>query len=184
LIVAQKEYDEYTDADLTMALGYRLLASAAIEGFAETMCLDVARIGRDRALKNQPTRAGRALAQWHMARKRQFSFPLRDSELIVDAQMVRTAFGAYEDTVKASHGISGKRLRELIVPIGAESEHLVLPVFDKLDELADARNRAAHLRVLRMKNVVQPFVEKDRLEDLIHLLSPLEAALRVAANTF
>ena len=84
--------------------------------------------------------------------------------------------------MKANHGLSGKNLLKLVLPLGVHHGDL-LTLADKLDALSDARNKAAHLRV-RAKTLAEPETEEITIQEVIVLLEALDEALITCSTTF
>lgn len=178
LIVQGKDYNQYTPADHAMALGFRVLASAHMENYAERRCLEVASAGVARLQKHLPTRAGQALVLSHLVRKEQL-VPLGIAECPTDHRAIE-ALQAYRSTIEGSHGVSGRKLRQLVVRLGLQDADMDQQLFDNLDALAQARGAAAHIRVNRAKDMREPEAEWTDLAPTIPLLEALDDALEAA----
>ncbi len=176
LITSGKDYNEYTAAEHSQALGFRILASAHLEDYAERRCLDIARIGVERFKTGHPARTGRCLLTWHTVRTG-LPIPLQPSECLVDDRIDK-AFRAYGRVVEKTHGVSGDKLRGLVLPLGLQEENLDAQLFDKLEILAVPRGAAAHLRINRARQMVPPEQEWHAVQDVIPLLKDLDEILQ------
>lgn len=185
LIVEKTDVGDYTREDHDMALGFRVLASAQVEDYVEKRCSDAARQGVDRFLTGQPTRTGRALLIWHGTRKKQrYAIPLRDSECVPDRDKVEASLAAYLASVKATHGISGQDARDLVIPLGVMEVDLDDQLFDRLDQLALVRQKAAHVTVNRVKTMTEPIAEWREVDAVLAGLSALDDAIQAAVDSF
>ncbi len=180
LIVQGKDYDQYTSTDHTMALGFRVLASAQMENYAERRCLEVATEGVARLQKRLPTRAGHALVLSYVTRKDQF-VPLNLQECPTDDRAI-DALNAYRATIESSHGVSGRKLRLLVVRLGLQEPELKQQLFDNLDLLAEARGAAAHIRVNRAKGMREPLAEWTDITTTLPLLQDMDDTLQAATG--
>ncbi len=178
LLVQGKEYDQYTPTEHAMALGFRVLASAHMEHYAERRCLEVATAGVARLQKKLPTRAGHALVLSYVTRKDQL-VPLDLQECPTDSRAIE-ALEAYRATVESSHGVSGRKLRLLVVRLGLQESALNQQLFDNLDTLAEARGAAAHIRLNRAKDMREPNAEWADITPTLPLLKDMDDALQAA----
>jgi hypothetical protein len=160
-------------ADGNRALAFMLLASAAIEGFAEERAVEVARLGITRVKSGAPSRTGRALITAHLAKTSGDVLPLDVTECNAHLLYADAALDAYEKMVSTSHGIAGKDLRRLVFPLGLD----VMPqqLVDALAALSDQRNPASHRRTPRASRLAIPKAEWDRIDgQLLPLLEQLD----------
>ncbi len=149
-----------------------------MEHYAERRCLQVATEGVARLRRQLPTRAGHALVLSHMTRKDQF-VPLNLQECPTDSRAIE-ALAAYRATIESSHGVSGRKLRLLVVRLGLQEADLNQQLFDNLDTLAEARGAAAHVRVNRAKDLREPNAEWTDITPTLPLLREMDNALQVA----
>lgn len=175
LIVVGKDYGDYTPAEHSQALGFRVLASAHLEDYVEGRCRQIARLGVERFKRGQPSRTGRCLLTWHTVRKG-YPIPLERSEYVVDNQIDK-ALESYEGVVANKHGVSGIKLRELVLPLGLREADLDERLFDTLQNLAGARGAAAHVKVNRAKQMVEPEQEWDTVQVVLPFLEGLDGVL-------
>jgi hypothetical protein len=184
-IVERDDIGDYSREDHALALGFRAIASAHIEDYVEKRCSDVARQGANRFLSSQPTRTGRAILTWYGTRKTQrWPIPLKESECVPDRLRVEQALKAYLDSVKNTHGMSGKDARELVVPLGVQEPDLDDLLFSRMDDYAWERQRAVHISVNRVKSMTEPIAEWNEVSDIMTGLSALDDALQAALEHF
>lgn len=180
LIADAKDYDKYSVAEQHMALGFRLIATAHLEGFLENRCLDTALRAAQSHLAGQPTHASRCLLVWSAVRKSQ-PIPL-DTIEHVQRELMDTATKQYQKVIDGNHGIKGDNLRGFLLPLGFRdsdiSEHDEL--LDRLDSIAGRRNPAAHRAVKRTTEINLPPVEWQNIADVFPLLEKLDDALEKA----
>ncbi len=181
LIATGKEYDQYTAAEHRRALAFRVLASAHLEDYAERRCKEAAEAGMQRLQRAQPTRTGRSLLAWFVVNGdgTRGAIPLDAAEYIGDARMA-TALDSFAASVSKSHGVSGRKLRSMVVRLGVQDHDLDDQLFDALDALANSRNVASHARVNRAKGMTEPSQEWTAVAALLPLLEALDAALSAA----
>jgi hypothetical protein len=164
-----------------MALAFRLLASAAIEQYVEDRCLSAAQQGIDRLLQSKPTRTGYALTVWYLLRKdRGEAVPLAVQEIPVSKDTAAKALTSFEATIKASHGIDGKDLKSLIMPLGLRDGEVDSVLVTALDDLSTKRNRASHRRVNRAKTMSEPVAEWNTINQVLKLLATLDDSISAA----
>lgn len=173
LIATGKDYNSYTAAEHSQALGFRVLASAHIEQFAEQRCLDVATASIQRVRTRRPSRAGYALLTWHCVRK-QLLIPVSSGDFTFDERF-EASLEAYRRFVKGKHGIGPNTLVSLVTPLGVGEVNQQL--LDQLESLAVARGEAAHIRINRAKSMAEPNKEWLDVQETLRLLEPLDAAL-------
>jgi len=183
-LIIEADYAQLSAADHDRALGFRVLAAAAIEHYIEDLCLFTARTGAARIRSNQPTRTGRALLIWLIGRLEGPSIPLREAELVLDALAVEDALQRYEKSVSSNHGIKRKAVERLVAPLGLPLGQPDEVLLDRLDALADSRNVAAHLRVNRAKTMGPPIAEWEPVKDILDGLGTLDSALQQASTSF
>lgn len=183
LIVGGPDYTAFSDADQDRALGYRLLASAAIEDFVEQRGREAASEGAARFLKSQPTRAGRALVAWHVAKTSSAEIPVKPSDFIPQLELVNSASTAYGQMASSTHGMSSKDARKLLFPVGLVPDSTVEGLFDRLDQLSGGRNVAAHVRVNRARSLQPPDVEASLVESILAGLEHVDDLIERAIKT-
>jgi hypothetical protein len=177
-LIVERADDQYQADDYDRALGFRVLASAHLEGFVESRCTQIAQAGAERFLSGKPTRVGRALVIWHSVHKgARAPIPLTSAECLPDRARVTQAVNAYRDSVKHSHGISGKDLRLLVLPLGLEEAHVDDTLIASLQSLADKRQRAAHVPV-GARAMSQPIAEYNDVANLMPQLIQLDDYLQ------
>ena len=181
LIVDGKEYSAYTSAEHSSALGFRVLASAHIEDYAEKRCVEIARTGILRLKRGQPTRTGQSLITWYSARNELHPIPLAVTEIAIDDK-VDTALKTYENMASKKHGISASNLRNLVVPLGVREEDLNDQLFNLLSAAAVKRGAAAHIKVNRAKTMSEPIEEWKDVSPILKLLEQLDGRLDAAVH--
>lgn len=183
LIVPGDDLDLFTDADHDRALGYRVLAAAVIEQGIEQICLQAARDGVERLRKNQPTRTGRSVLAWYCVRKNR-PVPVHPDDFFIDPALYELSVRSFEDSVRATHGMSRESASKLLFPLGVLSDPLVDKLLDLLDELASARNKAAHIWVNRTRQLQAPMSEVRRVSEISDLLTHLTNVLDKCVTTY
>ncbi|MFJ9781495.1 hypothetical protein ACIRSS_18050 [Amycolatopsis sp. NPDC101161] len=181
LIVTGKEYDKYTPAEHSQALGFRVLASAHLEDYAEKRCSEVAKIGIDRLKRGQPTRTGGCLVVWYLVRKEKLVIPLSSGEIVHD-EKIDLALEVYQNMVGNKHGIGASNLKNLVVPLGVRESGLDDILFTRLGDLAEKRGAAAHVRVNRAKAMQDPDEEWKQVDAILPLLQKLDEHLDVVLH--
>ena len=184
LLTLGVDYDKLSRSDLTRAVGFRVLASAAVEEYVEDRCRQVAELGADRFLNNQPTRTGRALVVWYLARGPRGAFPLKDAEHIPQLDLVNGARTAYLQSVSRTHGISEKDLSGHIWPLGARDHDVDTVLFDILESWSTQRDRAVHVRLKRVREETTPDGEWKIVSDLLPLLGTLDEGLEEVLTSY
>jgi len=159
------------------ALAYRLLASSELEHYVESRCISICRGAIDRAKKQLSSSSGFALLVWFATQNSKGAIPISRLHLAAWLQEADKVVIAYEKLVKRSHGISGDDLRRLLWPLGVQEGDIDSQLSDRLDELANLRNPAAHTHVNRARSMTEPKTEAERLESIRALLAPLDARL-------
>ncbi|WP_145926827.1 hypothetical protein [Amycolatopsis orientalis] len=176
LIVSGKAYYAYTSGDHARALGFRVLASAHLEDYAEQRCAAVAKAGIQRLKRQQPTRTGVCLMTWYFVREEDEPIPLDVSEFNFDDKL-DSALSKYERMVSKKHGISASNLRNLVVPLGVREADLDEHLFNLLQDLAVSRGAAAHIKVNRAKQMQEPEQEWKKVSAVLPLLEKLDEGL-------
>ncbi|MEV3960900.1 HEPN domain-containing protein [Nocardia sp. NPDC050193] len=180
----KQDYLDYRREDHHRALGFRVLASANLEHFVEDRCRVAASDAVENHLKRRPNRASKCLLIWHSVGKWE-EIPVETSELTVyDRVKFREVLNNYHRSIDKMHGIDGRKLRQLLIPLGFRTHELdeYVQLFDRLDALADQRNQAAHIRVNRMKQMQLPIQEYLAINRLMNLLKSLDADLEKISN--
>ncbi|WP_431963254.1 hypothetical protein [Nocardia sp. bgisy134] len=182
LIAERRDDFRYTAADHQRALGFRLLASAHLEHFLESRCAETAAIAATEHRKRRPTRASKCLLVWN-AVSSQSPIPVENSEYM-SSDSIDKAIERYRNLVSKNHGINGSKLKGLLIPLGFRNGDLDkhAQLFDRLDSVADNRNPAAHTRVNRARQLVEPQEEWLVIDNLMSLLVELDEALDCACQ--
>lgn len=185
-IVRGKSYDQYSTQDHMGAIAYRLMSSAAIESYVEDRCRSIARAAADRLSTGKKSAAGRGLLTWHLTSRRPWKYqaPIHGEDVLNYVTEVPTALKAYNDHVRASHGISGSDLRNLVVILGIRDAQLDSRLVDSLDALADARNPASHGYQNRAKTMQEPETETVLVNQVLSDLQKLDADLERVCNDY
>lgn len=184
LIVTGKDYGAYTDSDHDMALGLRVLASAALEDAVERRCNALAIAGTTRISRGQPSRLGRALVLQNLLRQERAPIPLKESEFAPLPEQITGALESYTQRLKNSHGLTGQDFRRLVIPLGLREHEIPQALVDRLDSLGGLRGAAVHVRVNRRRTMEEPEVEYTLFTDLLADLRAVDDALEVALNSF
>ncbi|MFC3966176.1 hypothetical protein [Nocardia jiangsuensis] len=183
LIAPKKsDFSKYTSAEHDMALGFVLLASAHVEEYAEQRCLKAASAAMDSHGHGKATRASKCLLVWHAANFPAEMIPLEPAEF---ASSLRAAdvLKQYRALVNKMHGISGTKLLKLVVPLGLRDSELDIALFNTLNDLADRRNRAAHVRVNRAKLMKEPVEEWNLFQQILKPLETMDISIDAALRT-
>jgi hypothetical protein len=175
LIVSGKSYDAYTAADHHQALGFRVLASAHLENYVESRCIEVAKLGVARIKKGKSSRSACALITWHAVRNSR-AIPLERGEYFAYDRL-DNALVAYEAAVQNKHGFTASALRSLVLPLGIKESELDSKLLDLLRGIADRRGAAAHTSVNRAKQMAQPEQEWLWIDEIMPLLQELDETL-------
>lgn len=183
-IVNRAEFSDYTPQDHMNALGYRLLASAALEHYVEEVCLSAANVGIERMLKSQPTATGRSILLWHLTRKWTRPAAIHEADLLDHYDLIEPAKSAYLKHVRSNHGINGDDLRRLVFPLGLRDAQVPDVLTTSLDVLASQRNPASHTYQNRAKSMTEPAEEVRLIAQILAPLRQLDADLLVATETF
>jgi hypothetical protein len=184
LIVEKEYYGAYSAADHLRAVAFRVMASALIEGWVEEICRDAASQGIQRLKKGQPTATGRALVVWAISRNIPGCIPILETDAFEERDAMDAALHAYTESVKNSHGISGKDFLRLLNPLGLRPRHIPSDLVDKLQALSERRDPAVHKVVNRAKTLTEPNAEYRAVVDIVSLLESLHAALSEVVVTF
>jgi len=139
--------------------------------------MSICRGAVDRIKKQQPSSSGFALFVWFATQNAKGAIPISRSQLAVWLRDADKVVAAYEKWVKKSHGINDEALRRLVWPLGVQESDLDPQLSDRLDELAELRNPAAHTHVNRARSMTEPKTEAERLEAICTLLEPLDTRL-------
>jgi len=183
-IVVRPDYPEYTPEDHAKALSFRLLCSAALEDYVEKRCLEIASIGATRIERGQPTSTGRALITWNIVRHNARGYPIQQDDVLHNLDLIQVAHTAYKQSVRTSHGVSGKDLRMLVYPLGLRDHHVPTILTDLLDSLSKARDPASHVYVNRAKTMAEPIAEWRLVEQLLEPLRQMDEDLGIVAENF
>jgi hypothetical protein len=185
-IVRNKDYDQYTTQDHMGAIAYRLLCSAAIESYVEDRCKAVARDAASRLTTGKKSASARSMLAWYLMSKRPWKFqaPIHQDDVLNYAVEMPTALKAYLAYVKASHGINGTDLRNLVMILGVRDAQLDERLVDSLNVLADARNPASHSYQNRAKSMQEPAHETVIVEQILQDLLKLDTDLASVCADF
>ncbi|MEV0078637.1 hypothetical protein AB0H58_19725 [Nocardia neocaledoniensis] len=176
LIVDPKsDYNKYTKSDHHMALGFRVLASAHLEAFIENRCVDSATRSVRQHLAGKPTRGSKCLLIWWSVQTLA-EIPV-DSSAMSRREKAEIALKHYQKFIESNHGINGKKMRKLLLPLGFQEAGLDLhdQLANLLDSIADNRNPAAHQAVNRARQYQEPIEEWKTFETLFPLLEKLDS---------
>ncbi len=102
----------------------------------------------------------------------------------MSSDSIDKAIERYRNLVSKNHGINGSKLKGLLIPLGFRNGDLDkhAQLFDRLDSVADNRNPAAHTRVNRARQLVEPQEEWLVIDNLMSLLVELDEALDCACQ--
>lgn len=184
--MVRPDYNQYTKEDHQKALAYRLLASAELEHYVESRCLEVAQIGCDRIGKSQLTATGRALIVWlqFQDQRSPAAVPIHEGDPLALAHLAQKAMETYARSVKKSHGISEDDLRRLVFPLGLRESQVPAVLAASLEAFAKKRNPASHTHVNRAKTQSEPVEEVKAVEQILVPLRQLDADLKTVSETF
>ncbi len=182
-IVEREDYFLYTSEDHAKALSFRLLCSASIEDYVEKRCLEIAKLGSLRVSRGQPTATGRALITWSVVRGSSRGFPIHADDVLDCLDLAEQALNAYSQSVKSTHGMSGKDLRGLVYPLGLRDHQVPTILTDLLNSLSRARDPASHVYVNRAKSMVEPVEEWRLVAQLLPHLRSWTTTLRMWRRT-
>ncbi|MGF0313599.1 HEPN domain-containing protein [Rhodococcus sp. IEGM1428] len=179
LIAERDESLSYSRADHDRALGFRVLASAHLEDYAERRCLEAVESARAKLVRGQISRTAKCLLIWNSVRSETQPIPLELADFSSDME---SAVKSYEKLIKRMHGISGRNFKAILMPLGLRDPDFDSQLFDKLDELAQKRGAAAHVRVNRAKTMTEPAQEWQIFDDLLPLLEELDMQIANASS--
>jgi len=183
--IVEKDDLDYTPEDHAKALAYRVLSSAALERYVEDLCIDVARIGITRILKNQPSATGRALIVWYLLRKTpRRAIPIHDSDVLQSFDLATDALNAFVSHARSSHGISGADFKSLVLAVGLRDSQFPDALVAQLDALADRRNPASHSYVNRAKTMEPPSAEAAVFAQILDDLRVFDQDLQSVAENY
>ena len=186
-IVRRQDYNQYTPEDHLKALAYRLLASAALESFIESRCVEIAKAGCERIQKSQPSATGRALIVWSLTQDRwapSVPVPIHEDDPLHGSMLATKALDTYQKSVKKSHGINGDDLQKLVFPLGLRESQVPQILTASLDSFAANRNPASHSYVKRANSQAEPIQELNIINQILPPLRQLDLDLRLVSETF
>jgi hypothetical protein len=165
------------------ALAFRLLASAAIEDYVEKRCVEVAKLGCDRFKKGQPSSTGRAIVTWSTVRTYSRSFPIHEGDVLELIDVADEALKSYLQSVKSTHGMSGRDLTSLVYPLGLRQRQVPPQLVESLNALSTSRDPASHVYVNRAKSMVEPIEEWRTVDQVMKPLAQLDDDLSLVVMT-
>ena len=177
-IVERADYSLYTPYDQLKALAFVLLASASIENYVERLCSEIGTQGCDRIKRGQPSATGRALLTWSVVRTSSREYPIHESDAAALMDIADQALTSYKQSIKSTHGMRGKDLRQLVFPLGLRDNQLPQAMILSLDALADKRDPASHIYVNRAKLMTEPIAEWDLVSTLMTHFTQLDKDLQ------
>ncbi|WP_436528630.1 hypothetical protein [Actinoplanes sp. HUAS TT8] len=184
-IVEREDYFLYTPEDHSKALAFRLLASAALEGYIENRLWAVAEAAMERLKRSQSTAAGRALLSWYIYERKTLYLPIRADEILQHvAEHCDNALKKYLTRVTGTHGMSDSDFLSLVVPLGVRETDIDVQLTANLRILSKDRNRAAHVRTSRAKKMEEPKAEADLVFQIVSSLDALDASLDALVHAY
>jgi hypothetical protein len=184
-IVERDDYSLYTAEDHSKALSFRLLASAALEGYVEQRFLDVASAATDRMKRSLPSTAGRALLSWYIFERKSLYLPILPNAVLDHvAEYCDKALERYLNKVTKTHGMSGDDFLQLAVPLGVRETDVDVRLIENLGILSKDRNRASHIKISRAKKMEEPKAESDLVFQIVSSMEALDSSLDTLATSY
>jgi hypothetical protein len=182
LIVEKDDYTKYTPEDQTKAVAFRLLASADLEEAIEGICEDTAIGAIDRFKKGKLTATAHALIVWSISKNLSRAIPLTPAEVMTCLDRADVALASYTQSIARNHGMSGRDLKSLVIPLGIKDSDISEQLIDLLQTISSQRNPASHGRATRARSMTEPITEWNVIQKVLPLLETLDLTLAAEAN--